>query len=159
MIHLIARRLLEWPRAAVIGILLLLTPAVSATAHSIIHRVQPNAGIGIELQYSGSGPLVNAPFRIYRPGTDGTAFQTGHTDRWGRLAFLPDRAGNWRIAIRDQEGHEAEISVPVAADGAIAPPTPWGRWLLVASLTANLGLLLLCLQLRRTTSRRKTAQQ
>lgn len=58
---------------------------------------------GIRFFYEDGTPLSFADYKIYSP--DGKIFSEGYLDKNGRVLFLPDRIGKWKIEIDDGMGH------------------------------------------------------
>lgn len=165
-------------QALVVAILILclstLLFTAPAAAHSIVYRViageglavqfgsqatdaagnqsaVENTGLAVQFNYSGSfkGVPAYADYRVYGPGDVDEPFQEGQADRLGRVAFLPDEAGLWRIELRSEEGHEAQARIEVSEELAVPASPRWERWLLLVSLIANASLLVYVKQLRR----------
>lgn len=67
---------------------------------------------GIRFFYEDGTPMAFADYRIYSP--DGKIFSQGMLDKYGRILFLPDKPGKWKIEVDDGMGHgtikEIEIS-------------------------------------------------
>lgn len=116
------------------------------------------AGLGVQFVYSGSfeGIPANANYRVYAPDAADQPFQTGRSDGLGRVLFMPDQAGLWRIELRTEKGHEATASVAVSDDLAAPPASRWGFWLLLISFSINLTLLVFLREL--WMKQRKAAQ-
>lgn len=112
----------------------------AASAHGTGARTLGANAIAVELYYSDGGPMAYAEARVFGPGdTAEMPFVNARSDRLGRVAFLPDRDGEWRIEGRDGEGHSIQATVTVA--GGAAPAGGAGglvRWGLWASLAVNL---------------------
>lgn len=148
--------------------------AAPVAAHNIVYRIVTDKGIGVRFSSSASIADANRPtvetdgigvqfdyigsfedvpafadYRVYGPGDEDKPFQRGQADRLGRVVFLPDRAGQWRIELQSQEGHEAVTHIDVTRNLAVPPAPQWGRWLLLISLVTNAGLLAYLQQSRR----------
>ncbi len=54
--------------------------------------------------------------RVYSPKDSKFAAQTGRTDEQGRFAFIPDTSGEWRVIVRDEEGHQCTAKIVVTDD-------------------------------------------
>jgi hypothetical protein len=141
---------------------LAVVPASPARAHgadhTVVHRTLDTDGVAIAFFLSTGEAVDLASYRLFAPGEDGVAFQEGRTDRLGRVLFVPDRPGSWRIDLKDVNGHGADVRIEVGAD-LVAPPEPaWRRWLLRFSLLANLFLIpLVIFLLQRTRSEKPQA--
>ncbi len=111
-----------------------------AQAHEIHYQAGAGEAVTLELSFAyGSNPIYE-PFRVYRPAED-VAFQTGRTDALGRLSFLPDRPGDWRVQVTAEDGHGIDVTVSVdeaAAISAVEGPGA-GRF---ALMLAGIGYLL-----------------
>jgi nickel transport protein len=55
--------------------------------------------------------------KVFSPRDEKFAFQSGRTDEDGRFAFTPNAPGQWRVVVRDEEGHLAEAKVDVEQNG------------------------------------------
>jgi nickel transport protein len=73
----------------------------------------------VELFYPDNTKFGNQRCEIYRPGEE-TPYQTGTTDERGRIVFIPDQGGTWRIRTFSEDGHGANIAVDVDTDGLTA---------------------------------------
>lgn len=55
------------------------------------------------------GEVMNfCHYKIFKPDAK-TEFQSGLTDRNGRLALVPDEPGDWTVTVSDTGGHAASI--------------------------------------------------
>ena len=126
--------------AAIIATTLVIVSVGMAHAHGTGARVLGNGAIAVELYYTDGEPMVFADVQVFGPGdTADMPHVNGRADRLGRVTFLPDRDGDWRIEGKDGEGHSIKTEVTVTE--GIAPrasSTSAGRWPLWASLTLNL---------------------
>jgi nickel transport protein len=145
---------------AALLVLTLTLAASTAAAHGIgstqVGRLVEGDPIAVAFTWSSGGPVAFAPFKVFGPGDDRLEYQNGRTDRVGRVVFLPDRDGPWRIEVQDDDDHRASLTVEIGPD-QVAPGTPvWQRWLLRLSLGANvvLGLWLVEGSLRQLRARR-----
>ena len=72
--------------------------------------------MALEFYYSTGEAMAYREARVYSPDNVRAAFQAGRTDEYGRISFVPAVSGEWRVEVRDEEGHRAEAVVTVAAD-------------------------------------------
>lgn len=111
-----------------------------AQAHEIHYQTGTGQAVTVELSFAyGSNPIFE-PFRVFRPGEE-VAFQTGRTDALGRLSFLPDGPGDWRVQITTEDGHGMDVMITVdeaTAISAVQGPGA-GRFALIL---AGIGYLL-----------------
>jgi hypothetical protein len=70
-----------------------------------------------EAGYSGhQHGLSGADVFIYAPGETEKTFQTGKTDAEGKFAFIPSKAGEWRVVADDGTGHKTEKVISLGED-------------------------------------------
>lgn len=118
----------------------LVAAAPPAAGHRMDHAVGAVEAQVVTLSYPFGAPPMYEPYRIYAPGAD-AAFQTGRTDRLGRVAFVPDRPGAWRVVVNTEDGHGTELTVGVGNSPAVAETRGPGRGG-VAMTLAGVGYLL-----------------
>lgn len=134
----------RWP-------ILLLFAATLAQAHEVHPRIEAADAVVVTLTYANGQPFAYEKYALYPAGQD-TPRQVGNTDAAGRIAFVPDGIGQWRLQATSADGHgvNLEFGAPtVAAPAASATALP--RWLLAGfGLSLIFGLFgLLQLFLRR----------
>lgn len=83
--------------------------AETASAHGTCGRLNDAHGLQVRAEYDDGGPMSYAEVEI-RAAEEGSAFQTGRTDRNGMFLFLPDRAGKWRVTVNDGMGHQLVLA-------------------------------------------------
>ncbi len=134
--------------------LILLVPA-AASAHGVDHVVTFDQAVIVEVSHHGGAPLAGADATVTAPGEEGAWLRTA-TDPAGRLSFLPDRRGVWRVAVRSADGHGAVVEVEVGPDllpvGAAADSPARERPGLRGLLLAAVATILVLSVLRRTRS-------
>jgi len=73
--------------------------------HSINYQVLEK-GIALRAFYSERDPSSYSQYEIWGPGDrEDIPHQTGRTDKNGFLAFVPDRAGTWKIRVWGESSH------------------------------------------------------
>lgn len=87
----------------------------TAAAHGLNHDFAGDRAVVVTLTYDDGAPFSFESCEVTPPG-EHTPSQVGRTDRRGRVVFLPDRAGNWRVRVTSEDGHGADLTVPVGAD-------------------------------------------
>ncbi|MGB0514457.1 MAG: hypothetical protein ACPGJE_06425 [Wenzhouxiangellaceae bacterium] len=106
--------------AAFAGLILLLP--VAAWAHGVEAWIERGDAIRVHFSSDHGGPMVDAGFRVFT--SDGReVFARGHTDALGRAVFSPNQAGTWRVLMASEDGHGAEVEIPVSAE-ELAGATP-----------------------------------
>jgi nucleotide-binding universal stress UspA family protein len=101
----------------VLGLALMLGPR-TVLAHGVGYRRSARSAVALEFYYSTGEAMAYREARVYGPDNARAAFQTGRTDEYGRVSFVPAVSGDWRVEVRDEEGHRAEAVVTVAAENA-----------------------------------------
>jgi nickel transport protein len=73
--------------------------------HSINYQVE-RQGIALRAFYSAKDPASYSQYEIWGPGDrEDLPHQTGRTDKNGFLAFVPDRAGTWKVKVWGESSH------------------------------------------------------
>lgn len=129
---------MKWPLLPLLPLLLILS--TRAAAHDLRHTVTQDGAIVVEFFYPDETPFSYEQYEIYRPGED-VPFQVGRSDALGRIAFVPDRAGDWKVKAFSEDGHGLEVTV-AGGDGNRAAETRRPLIERYARLFAGLGLIL-----------------
>ena len=88
-------------------------------AHGTDYRVLEAAPvIAVDFFYSDREPMRYAEVLVFSPENDQVEYQNGRTDKNGRFAFIPEKAGEWRIKVNDGMGHAVQASISVKPDEA-----------------------------------------
>lgn len=93
-------------------LLLLLLAAAPVAAHGVRTEVAVGAMTVATFVHEDGAPMAGVPFTVQAPG-DGGTFLSGSTDLHGRVAFLPDRAGAWKVRVAGADGHGAVVTISV----------------------------------------------
>ena len=89
-----------------------------AVAHDLQHRIEEGAAISIKLFFADGNEFSFESYEIYRGG-DEIPFQVGRTDIQGRVVFIPDRAGTWRLKAFSEDGHGTDLSFTTGGEGGL----------------------------------------
>jgi len=92
-------------------LLLLALPHPSA-AHGVRTEVAVGAMTIVTLTHENGSPMAGASFTVMAPGSE-KAYLTGTTDHLGRVVFLPDQTGAWRVRVASADGHGAMVTLEV----------------------------------------------
>lgn len=100
-------------KRAIIGAVILICAAGLVRAHKLELHLKENPPVVIvEADYAGHDHGVSGgDVTIYAPGEMETVFQSGKTDPNGNFAFIPDKAGEWRVVVDDGTGHKNEAVI------------------------------------------------
>ncbi len=66
---------------------------------------------GIRFFYEDGTPISFGEYKIYSP--DKKVFSEGYLDKKGRVLFMPDKTGKWKIEVRDGLGHGIEKEIEI----------------------------------------------
>jgi nickel transport protein len=80
-----------------------------ALAHEVTHSIERSSAVVILLSHDDGEPFSNESYEVYRPN-ETVPFQTGRTDASGRIVFLPDRGGEWRVRAFAEDGHGTDFT-------------------------------------------------
>jgi nickel transport protein len=107
---------------------LALGSAAPAYGHEVLHQVARLEAVIVTLRYADGSPFAYEQYEVLPPSS-ATPFQTGRSDAAGRVVFLPDRPGDWRVKASSEDGHGIDLTVTVDAAGAAAakPRSLWER--------------------------------
>jgi nickel transport protein len=110
-------------------------------AHSLVHTAQAGNALVVELRYGDGSPFSYEAAEVFRPG-ETVPFLAGRTDANGRLAFVPDQPGEWRVRAFSEDGHGGDFRVAAgaAAGPAASAPTLDGVGGLAVGLSILFGL-------------------
>lgn len=125
-------------------LMLVLCASTYALAHGTGYRHSELKAVALEFFYSDGEKMSYREARVFSPRDEKFAAQTGRTDEAGRFAFVPDCPGEWRVIVRDEEGHQCVATVAVNEDSSAESPSqssiPQGTEL---ALRAVLGVSLI----------------
>lgn len=109
-------------------------------AHSLDYQVANQQAVVVSLSYEHGEPMREQAYQLFAPG-DSEPYSIGRTDAWGRVLFLPEQAGEWRIKVADAEGHGIDAKIEIGAEQVV---TRYEKPLFerYAKLIAGLGLLM-----------------
>lgn len=93
-----SRPLFLLPALSILGL------AAVAGAHGVDYAVVTTTAISVTATHEDGDPLADAAWSATPPGEDAPRF-SGRTDAQGRLLFVPDRPGDWRVEAFTPDGH------------------------------------------------------
>jgi len=94
--------------------------AAPLLAHDLQYRSDSAQATVLTLFYTDQKAFSYEQYELYRPGQN-IPTQVGRTDDQGRLVFLPDQAGAWRVKVFSEDGHGLDTKIQVTAPGQAAP--------------------------------------
>jgi nickel transport protein len=103
-------------RSATSGLAVFLALAAACAAPARAHGVRTEVAVGattvVTVTHEDGSPLAGTPFTVLAPGR-AAPYLEGATDRHGRVVFLPDAVGAWKVRIAAADGHGAVVTVEV----------------------------------------------
>ncbi|MEJ2720131.1 MAG: hypothetical protein P8181_03190, partial [bacterium] len=147
-----------WRTLCMASLLVCLSTA-KLVAHGVDHVVTRTGAVVVTLSHDDGDMFSNETYEVFGPG-DSTPFQSGRTDKLGRIVFVPDRTGEWRVRAFSEDGHGADFTVNVDNAGDLAgtapargPASTVGRILAgVIAIFALFGIALLFMNRRRSSA-------
>ncbi len=97
--------------------------ATPMAAHEVLHSVERGRAVAVRAYESDGDALGDARYEVYSPADAARPYQEGRTDRNGWLAFVPDRAGSWRVRVFGEAGHGLDVRVDASAAETVAAST------------------------------------
>lgn len=105
-------------------VLLAVAGAAPARAHGVRTEIAVGATTVVTVMHEDGSPLAGTPFTVLAPGR-AEPYLAGATDQYGRVVFLPDAVGAWKVRVAATDGHGAVVTVEVdSAALAGASPAP-----------------------------------
>lgn len=98
--------------------LLLLLFALPALAHDLQYDVSNAQAVVLRLYYMDAKPFAFEGYEIY-PAGQNLPVQVGRTDARGQVAFLPPKAGEWRIKAISDDGHGLDFRIRTDAAATV----------------------------------------
>lgn len=103
-------------RKFIVGLALAGLIASCAYAHGVGFRHSGLKAVALEFFYSTGEKMSYCEAKVFSPKDAKFAAQSGRTDEEGRFAFIPDCEGEWRVIVRDEEGHQCNASVNITPE-------------------------------------------
>ncbi len=85
-----------------------LAPMGACHAHDLHSSVGAGEAVVVRLHFIDDKPFAYEAYEIFRPG-ETVPYQVGRSDALGRVVFLPDRAGEWRVKAMSEDGHGIDV--------------------------------------------------
>ena len=101
---------------AALAVAIVVGTTAPGSGHEIMHEVARGEAVIVTLHYPEGTPFSYESFEIFRPDEE-LPFHVGRTDASGRISFLPDRDGTWRIRAFSEDGHGVDITVEAGPAG------------------------------------------
>ena len=85
-------------------------------AHGVGYRESSLKSLTLEFFYSTGEKMSYCEAKIFSPRDSKFAAQSSRTDEQGRVAFIPDSVGEWRIIVNDGQGHQCEAKINITEE-------------------------------------------
>lgn len=95
-------------------LVVVLSAASQLSAHGTGFRSSDLRAVSLEFFYSTGEKMSYREAKVFSPKDSKFATQSGRTDEAGRFAFTPDSPGEWRIIVRDEEGHQCNAVINIS---------------------------------------------
>ena len=127
-------------------LLVFMSWACAVHAHGVGYRQSGMKAVALEFFYSTGEKMSYREAKVFSPKDEKFAVQSGRTDEAGRFAFVPDCEGEWRVIVRDEEGHQCEAKIDVTPElEAVSPGQQeeplYVRALLGVSIIFNIAMI------------------
>lgn len=80
----------------------------TAAAHEVNHAVAAVDAVSVTLAYADGSPFAYEKYELYAQGKE-VPVQVGNTDARGRVVFMADAAGQWRLKAWSADGHGVDF--------------------------------------------------
>lgn len=107
-------------RSFVSVFILLMLISFNVYAHDVHFSVSQGSAYIIDIYYADGTKFAFESYEIYSPDNDKTAYQVGRTNAIGRIAFVPDRSGKWKIKAFSDDGHGTTFEIDVKEGATIS---------------------------------------
>jgi len=101
------------PTLLVLFCALILFYPEESLAHDVHYSISQGNAYIVDIYYADGTKFAFESYEIYRPDNEKTAYQVGRTNEIGRIAFVPDRAGRWRLKAFSDDGHGITVDIDV----------------------------------------------
>jgi len=85
-------------------------------AHGVGFREISLKAVPLEFFYSTGEKMSYCEAKIFSPKDSKFAAQTSRTDEYGRVSFIPDISGDWRVIVNDGQGHQCEAKINITEE-------------------------------------------
>jgi nickel transport protein len=105
-------------RSIALAVALLMAVSPGALAHELHHSAARGEASIVTLTLADGSAFSYESYELFRPGED-VPLQVGRTDALGRIVFLPDRPGAWRVKAFSEDGHGLDVTIEVEESGQV----------------------------------------
>ena len=98
---------------AVLGAVCVSLPGTLLEAHGVGYKESDLKPIALDFFYSTGETMSFLETTVYSPKDSEFEYQSARTDEDGRFSFVPNTEGEWRVVVKDNEGHIAEAKINV----------------------------------------------
>ena len=121
---------------------LLLCFSMDLFAHELNLVAQETRATRLTLTYPDGSAFAHESYELYDSNGE-LPVQVGRTDARGRIVFIPDTAGEWRVKAFSEDGHgiDRRFTITSAVTGQASLFTGVNQWYaLVSGLAVLFGL-------------------
>lgn len=96
--------------------------AGTAMAHEVQVNTAGATATVVTLRYADAQPFAFEAYELYPAGSE-TPAQVGRTDVAGRVVFIADTPGEWRLKAWSEDGHGVDRQISaISGELAVTPP-------------------------------------
>lgn len=92
---------------------LLIFIPIFSYSHEVRYSIDFSSSYVIDLYYANGTKFSFESYEIYKPGNEKVPYQVGRTNEIGRISFVPDISGKWKIKVFSDDGHGANFEIDV----------------------------------------------
>lgn len=94
--------------------LLALIFSLSLHAHNLHHTIVKSKDAAVvQFMFTTAGDFSFQEYELYAPDDAKIPAQVGRTDRLGRVVFVPDERGVWKLIAISEDGHGKTIEIEI----------------------------------------------
>ena len=107
---------LAFSSLASLAVVLLAPPAA---AHEVVVDVAHREAVILTLAEEDGTPFADEAWGIYLAGEE-APYRSGRTDGDGRIVFVPELAGTWRLLAASAHGHGVDVTFEISEGGGVS---------------------------------------
>ncbi|MCF6205581.1 MAG: hypothetical protein L3J47_01620 [Sulfurovum sp.] len=86
--------------------------SIALHAHNLFHTISYEKAVTVTLSFAEDEKFSYQSYEVYPPDQK-IPFQVGRTDALGRVIFLPNKSGTWKVNLFSEDGHGKIVNIEV----------------------------------------------